>query len=295
MTGSTSEQELPQRRLSPPPPPPSSSTPAAPARRRSIGPALFLTALLVAGGGFLLFFHLEHEPQREALERARANLAEESDARAALEARVTTLEAEREELQRRVSALRATEDELRAERDRIARERDVLRAGNEQAQAALAAMQEAQEALRQRLSAELESGEAELSDDGDSVSVALTERILFPPGTAELNERGREVLARLASSLADLPDRIVRVEGHTDSTPISPEQFPSNWELSTARATTVVRFLVEQGIPGERLAAVGYAEHRPVADNRTAKGRRRNRRIEMVLSRAPVTTGTSAR
>ena len=88
----------------------------------------------------------------------------------------------------------------------------------------------------------------------------------------------------------------MRVEGHTDATPISPEraeQFPTNWELSTARATTVVRFLEEQGIPGERLAALGFGEHRPLADNGTAIGRRRNRRIELVLTRAPVTSGRS--
>lgn len=304
MTTSASEQELSEGQ--PPPPPPRSiptrepvQEPARkPARRSGIGPALFLTALLVAGGGFLLFFYLEHEPQRLALESTRSSLAREEEARAALDARVSELEAEREQLQRRVGELRGSEEALRSERDQIARERDVLRAGNEQAQAALAAMQEAQEALRQRLSAELASGEAELSGDGDSVTVGLTDRILFPSGAAELNARGREVLARVAASLASLPDRLVRVEGHTDSTPISPErtaQFPTNWELSTARATTVVRFLQERGIPGERLAAVGFGEHRPIADNGSANGRRKNRRIELVLSRATVTTGRSAR
>lgn len=273
-----------------PPPPPRAAERERP--RRSIGPVLLLTALLVAGGGFLLFYYLEHEPARRGLEETRANLARESEARAELQARVDALEAERDTLQRRLSELRNAESALTAERDQLARERDVLRAGNEQAQAALAAMQQAQEALRQRLSAELASGEAQLSDDGDSVSVALTDRILFPPGMAELNDRGKEVLTRVAATLASLPDRLVRVEGHTDSTPIGPEsaaQFPTNWELSTARATTVVRFLQEQGIPGERLAAVGYGEFRPVGDNRTAIGRRRNRRIELVLSRVPVT------
>ena len=157
-------------------------------------------------------------------------------------------------------------------------------------------MQEAQASLRQRLSAELASGEAQLGGDGDAVSIALDDRILFPSGESQLNARGREVLTRLAASLATLPNRLVRVEGHTDATPISPEraeQFPTNWELSTARATTVVRFLEEQGIPGERLAALGFGEHRPLADNGTAIGRRRNRRIELVLTRAPVTSGRS--
>lgn len=294
MTTSTSEQEIAERR----PPPPPRAAEREPARRSSIGPVLLLTALLVAGGGFLLFYYLEHEPQRVALDGTRASLAREERERAALDARVAELEAERERLQRRVGELRGSEGALRTERDQIARERDLLRAGNEQAQAALAAMQEAQATLREQLSAELASGEAEISGDGDSVSLALTDRILFPSGAAELNPRGRAVLTRVAESLASLPDRLVRVEGHTDSTPISDEsaaQFPSNWELSTARATTVVRFLEENGIPGQRLAAVGYGQHRPVADNRTANGRRRNRRIELVLSREPVTAGRSAR
>lgn len=281
-TSHASEREISE------PPVAQPSTPPRP--RRSFGPILLLTALLVAGGGFLLFYYLEHDPQRRALETTRADLSEHEAARSTLEARLAELEAERERLQRRVGELRGSEEALRGERDQLTRERDVLRAGNEQAQAALAAMQAAQDALRGRLSAELASGEIELGGDGDSVSVALTDRILFPAGTAELNARGREVLTRVSASLADLPNRLVRVEGHTDATPISPEnaeRFPSNWELSTARATTVVRFLQAQGIPGERLAAVGYAENRPIADNDTAHGRRRNRRIELVLSRVP--------
>lgn len=292
MTTATSEHEVAER----PPPPPPPRAAQAPRERRSFGPVLLLTALLVAGGGFLLFYYLEHEPQRLALETTRAELGREHRARAELEARVERLETERAGLQRRVGELRASEAALSAERDAIASERDVLRAGNEQAQAALLAMQEAQASLRQRLSAELASGEAQIGGDGDAVSVALDDRVLFPSGESQLNARGREVLTRLAASLATLPNRLVRVEGHTDATPISPEraaQFPTNWELSTARATTVVRFLEEQGIPGERLAALGFGEHRPLADNATAIGRRRNRRIELVLTRAPVTAGRS--
>lgn len=260
-----------------------------PAQRRSVGPMLLLLALLVAGGGFLLFYYLEHAPTVGSLHATRAELEAEQRARAALEERVAALTAERDRLQRRVAELRQSEQSLTQERDQLARERDVLRAGNEQAQAALAAMREAQEALRARLSAELASGDARMNDSGGEVTLALDERILFPPGEAALNERGQEVLARVAQSLATLRDRMVRVEGHTDSTPIdvNADRFPTNWELSTARATTVVRFLEQQGVPPDRLVAVGWGEHRPVADNRTAAGRRRNRRIEIIVARAP--------
>lgn len=260
-----------------------------PAQRRSVGPMLLLLALLVAGGGFLLFYYLEHTPAVDSLRTTRAELEAEQRARAALEERVAALTAERDRLQRRVAELRQSEQSLTQERDQLARERDVLRAGNEQAQAALAAMREAQEALRARLSAELASGEARMNDSGGEVTLALDERILFPPGEAALNDRGLEVLERVAQSLATLRDRMVRVEGHTDSTPIgvNVDRFPTNWELSTARATTVVRFLEEHGVPSDRLVAVGWGEHRPVGDNRTAQGRRRNRRIEIIVARAP--------
>ncbi len=285
----TSEAAEPISHPPPPPIPRERSREPARSERRPVGPVLLLLALLVAGGGFLAFFYAEHQPTVGALARSERALASERRAHAAADARARRLQEERDRLNRRAASLRASEDALRSERDQIARERDVLRAGNEEAQAALAAMREAQDALRQRLAAELASGEAEMHDDGDSVSLALDERILFPSGAAELNARGLEVLARVASTLATLPDRIVRVEGHTDATPISPENqvhFPTNWELSTARATSVVRFLEAHGVDGDRLVAIGYGEHHPIADNGTAAGRRRNRRIELVLSRA---------
>lgn len=272
------------------PPPREERRRAREPRRSSVGPVLLLLALLVAGGGFLAFFYAEHQPAVDELARTRRSLAQEQRAHAHADARVRRLQADLARLNSQLETLQASEGSLRTERDQLERERDLLRAGNEEAQAALAAMREAQDALRQRLSAELASGEAEMRDNGDSVSLALDERILFPSGAAELNARGLEVLARVAASLATLPDRIVRVEGHTDSTPISPENqvhFPTNWELSTARATSVVRFLEAHGVDGDRLVAIGYGEHHPIADNGTANGRRRNRRIELVLSRAP--------
>jgi chemotaxis protein MotB len=260
-----------------------------PSRRSGAGPILFLIAVLVAGGGFLLFYFLEHEPTRASLASTSRELREARSQNRSSSRRVITLERERDRLQERIGRLRASEEALRRERDQLARERDALRSGHEQAQAALAALQEAQDALRQRLQAELASGEAQLRDDGDVVTVELDERILFPSGHAELNPRGREVLERVAQSLAALPNRTIRVEGHTDSTPISADNesgFPTNWELSTSRATSVVRFFEAQGIAGSRLSAVGWGQHHPVATNDTVAGRRRNRRIEIVLVRS---------
>lgn len=115
--------------------------------------------------------------------------------------------------------------------------------------------------------------------------------VLFESASAELNPQGREQMARLAQTLIDIAKRIpadlkwiLRVDGHTDKVPINTPQFPSNWELSTARATSVVKFLVAQGVPADRLAATGFGEYQPLDDRADEIARRRNRRIELKLT-----------
>jgi chemotaxis protein MotB len=114
--------------------------------------------------------------------------------------------------------------------------------------------------------------------------------ILFESGSAELGPEGREQMARLAATLKDIAkkippevDWVLRVDGHTDDLPISTARFPSNWELSTARAISVVKFLISQGIPPGRLAAAGFGEFQPLDSREDEISRRRNRRIEMKL------------
>jgi chemotaxis protein MotB len=110
---------------------------------------------------------------------------------------------------------------------------------------------------------------------------------MFDSGEAELKPAGAAVLRKVAGVLAQHPNIKVHVIGHTDNVPIraaARNRFPSNWELSTARATAAVRFLTETaGVDPRRLGAVGYGEFRPVADNATAEGRARNRRIAIVI------------
>lgn len=114
--------------------------------------------------------------------------------------------------------------------------------------------------------------------------------LLFPTAAAALEPAGRERLAALAKTLIDVartmpPDInwVLRVDGHTDARPIATRDFPSNWELSAARAISVVKFLIEQGIPADRLAAAGFAEHQPLDPARTEEALGRNRRIELKL------------
>jgi chemotaxis protein MotB len=113
----------------------------------------------------------------------------------------------------------------------------------------------------------------------------LTDNLLFVSGSATLQPGADQLLAEVAQLLNLDPTHPITVEGHTDNQPIATAPFPSNWELSTARATNVVRFLIGRGVNRYRLGAVGYADLHPIASNATAAGRAQNRRVEIVLMR----------
>ena len=119
----------------------------------------------------------------------------------------------------------------------------------------------------------------------------FSSEILFPKGSAELTEEGKRELDKIAEALLEIskdipPDInwILRVDGHTDSDPISTPQYPSNWELSTARALSVVRYLISKGVPPERLAATGFGQYHPIDPRDTEEAKARNRRIELKLT-----------
>jgi chemotaxis protein MotB len=134
---------------------------------------------------------------------------------------------------------------------------------------------------------EIKQGQIQITRLADRLSVSLVDRILFPSGEAEITPDGLKVLERVGKVLKNTEGKIIRVEGHTDSVAISTklrDRFPTNWELSTARASNVVRFLQDSvGIEGKRLRAVGLSSYHPVASNRTVSGRSQNRRIEIGL------------
>lgn len=134
---------------------------------------------------------------------------------------------------------------------------------------------------------EIEQGQIKITQLADRLSVSMVDKILFPSGEAELTPEGIKVLERVGNILKNTDNKIIRVEGHTDNVPIHPrlqKQYPTNWELSTARAANVVRFLQEKvGIAPERMQVIGMSEYQPVASNKTASGRSKNRRIEITL------------
>jgi chemotaxis protein MotB len=130
----------------------------------------------------------------------------------------------------------------------------------------------------------------------EGLIVVATEGLLFGSGSATLDEGGARAIDLIAEPMLSMSQPI-RIEGHTDSTPVATPQFPSNWELSSGRASTVLRHLITAfGFPPARLSAAGYADTQPVGDNATVEGRAANRRVEILLvateSTEPLQTGT---
>ena len=134
---------------------------------------------------------------------------------------------------------------------------------------------------------EIAAQEIELVELEDTLKVVFIDKILFDSGSIDINEKGKKLLLVVAESVRGHKDQKVVVEGHTDNRPLGPtlkEKFPSNWELSTARAAAVVRFLQKEGrLQPQRLSARGYSFYQPVASNNTEEGRHQNRRIEIIL------------
>lgn len=154
--------------------------------------------------------------------------------------------------------------------------------------------QEKMENVAQRIASAFDStldngndGRVSVSRSNLGVRVEIDASLLFAPGKAELRGDSGGVLEAMGEVLKNA-DHAIQVEGHTDDVPISTERFPSNWELSATRASTVVRLLIACGVDAARLAATGYGETRPLESNESEEGRRRNRRVTvMVLSGQP--------
>lgn len=136
--------------------------------------------------------------------------------------------------------------------------------------------------LKQTMATNDLAGLVQIQSNERKVKLVLTEGVLFGSGRADLKEPAKKVLAPIAAELKKLPNDIL-IEGHTDNIPIKGGKYSSNWELSMARAYSVLQFFSEQGINAKHLAGIGYGENRPAGDNATPEGRAKNRRIEISL------------
>jgi chemotaxis protein MotB len=206
---------------------------------------------------------------------------------------IRALQSERETLDRQLRELERQKAALENDRSALERQQAQLRAQNQalesQKQQLLSASKQSQsqyDSVLAELKEEVQKGQLQVRRYKDMLTVDVAEQLFFDSGRATLKETGKEVLKKVADAVKSYEDKAIRVIGHTDNVPITgglQKVFASNWELSAARATTVVRFLQDAGIAPERLLATGRAEYAPVAPNDTPEGRQKNRRIEITL------------
>jgi chemotaxis protein MotB len=150
-------------------------------------------------------------------------------------------------------------------------------------------LQKAYDSLVADLHGEVDAREIRVRRFREKLEINFVDKVLFASGSAEITPRGREILTKVAGVLVKLGDKSIYVAGHTDDKPIHSALFPSNWELSTSRAAAVIRFLSESGsVPPERFTAMGRAFYQPVASNATPEGRQENRRVDIIVTEAPI-------
>ena len=197
-----------------------------------------------------------------------------------LEQRLSQREIELGRLAQGGETLAAEKQTLTAEKERLEKERAAK-------EAEIQRLTKTQEDLTKSLQAQIDKGDIKIKQVRDRLTINMVEKVLFNSGQAQVKPEGIKMLKQVADVLKTVNDKQIRIEGHTDNVPISgklKQKFPTNWELSTARATNVVRYFIEQGgVYRENFEAVGYADTRPVASNDTDEGRTENRRIEIVL------------
>ena len=191
------------------------------------------------------------------------------------------------------NALRQRLEQMGEDVDRLTAETGELAADLDEARRALSELRKRQEAFEQaqrnleaitaRLQELIDAGTLSVRLERGRIVINMRQDILFGSGSAEVSDEGGDALADVAAALADFSDRNFQVEGHTDNVPIKTARFPSNWELSTARAVAVVQILIESGMAPEHISAAGFGEYWPVSANDTAEGRALNRRIEIVM------------
>jgi len=229
--------------------------------------------------------------ERDLLRKEKSQLEERL---AKLEDSGASLEAERLVLIDELEDLRVARESLTQDVQRLTRSEEKLQEELAASEAELASREEGLQELRgtyeglvSDLESEVAAGQVQIEQLREGLRLNLTQEILFPSGSAQLNAAGTAVLKKVAERLRSLPND-VEVQGHTDNVALRPDaSYPSNWELAAARAARVVRLFVDSGVSPERLTAVSFGEYAPVASNDTPEGRAKNRRIEIRLQPVP--------
>jgi chemotaxis protein MotB len=229
----------------------------------------------------------ENKSLRQNVEDGAARNAACQESVKGLQGKVDSLE---EKIHSDEGTLSQKESELRTSRDRVQELQalvDELSKSKKKLEASKAELEKKSgeyEQLASALRGEIESGRVELMELRGKTTVKMKDKILFASGSATIGADGRVALKKVADALRSMQGKAIRVEGHTDNVPTGHAgPFPSNWELSSARALAVVRFFQETGVDPTRLSGAGFGEFQPIAANDSPEGRSQNRRIEIVL------------
>jgi len=276
-------------------------------------------ALLILGGCVAKSDYLLKQAEADGLNR---NLSAMTEENAGLKERIDRLTAEKEKLQAEKNDLAAELEKRTADRNDLAARLDAkteeltriiaettraiedlknknaeLEGDKQMLKESIALLRKAREEevqtvsrtyedLLNEMKVEIEQGQITITELKGKLTVDVVDKILFDSGRAEVKPEGREVLKRVVEILKGVTDKTIRVEGHTDNVPIGgtlAKRYPTNWELSAARALNITRYLESEGIDPVLLSASAFGEHQPVADNDTTEGRAKNRRIAIIL------------
>ncbi|HEY1909062.1 MAG TPA: OmpA family protein [Myxococcaceae bacterium] len=182
-------------------------------------------------------------------------------------------------LEKKVGDLQAQNEALTKSTSQLSEEKGQLEAKSKQ-----------YEELTSSLNQQIQSGQVELTELKGKMTVKLKDKVVFSSGSAAINKQGKDALDAVAKAFQGLQGKTVIVAGYTDNVPVSSKgQYKDNWDLSTERAVSVVRYLQTKGVDPKMLGAAGFAEYRPLAPNDTAAAKSQNRRIEIALTAADYT------
>jgi chemotaxis protein MotB len=244
--------------------------------------ALYEAALSDIAGRDAELASLAADPEgcRDSLATTQGDLARRTGELNNCDAKALQLASERDEL---ITDMSAKSKEARL----LAQSLDETRQAMEAMRARQSAAEERNRIYRQlldRFRSMIDAGTLDVSIERGRLVINLKQDILFGSGSSQVETVGEETLLEVASALSEFPNRMFQVEGHTDNVPIATARFPSNWELSTARAISVVADPTENWVPAQRLAATGFAEFQPLDPRQDESAFRRNRRIELKLT-----------
>jgi len=273
--------------------------------QRSLGLLAVAAALLVLGGCVAKSDYLRKQAEADALSRDVAALTAENQGLreriSGIEERFNGLQAEKERFTAERNDLDARLNTLKEETNRTIEEQrnrvTELEGDKQMLGESIALLKKAKEAevktvsktyeqLLAEMKGEIEQGQIAITELQGKLTVDVLDKILFDSGQAEVKPEGLAVLKRVVEILITVTDKVIRIEGHTDNIPIAgalAKRYPTNWELSAARAINVTRYLEKEGIDPIILSAAAFGEYQPVAENDTPEGRAKNRRIAIIL------------